>query len=124
MKKILAGALLFVVTVVMSACNEHDDYDIVRFNGEYRYYKGIAEFFDCKSRVKYYVAEAGIDSDLEEAYLALGMDEKDDVYIQLEGYLKEEIMMEGIHPSTVFVPVKLLKVDKTRGCERGLRQGA
>jgi hypothetical protein len=124
MKKILSGILLFGVTVVMSSCNEHGDYDIVRFNGEYRYYKGIAEFFDCKSRVKYYVAEAGIDSDLEEAYLALGMDEKDDVYIQLKGYLKEEQMMEGIHPSTVFVPVKLLKVDKTRGCVRGLRQGA
>ncbi len=124
MKKLLLFTLLAISFVVLSSCNEHDDYDITRFNGEYRYYKGIAEFFDCKSRVKYYVAEAGIDSDLEKAYLKLDMEEKDDVFIQLKGYLKEEKMMEGIYPSTVFVPVKLLKIDKSRGCERGLRQGA
>lgn len=124
MKKILLGALFAVSTIFLSSCNEHGDYDITRFTGEYRYYRGIAEFFDCKSRVKYYVAESGIDSDLENAYLKLGLDEKDDVYIQLKGYLKEEEMMEGINPSTVFVPVKILKIDKTRGCERGIRQGA
>lgn len=123
MKKILLGTFFTFIAVTLSSCGEHGDYDVIRYSGEYRYYKGIAEFFDCKSRVKYYVAKAGIDTDLQETYLKLGMEEKDDVYIQLKGYLKEEEMMEGINPSTVFVPVELLKVDKTRGCERGLRQG-
>ncbi|MEE9327410.1 MAG: hypothetical protein V3U71_08930 [Cocleimonas sp.] len=124
MKKLLLGTLIATSTVVLPSCNEHGDYDVTRFDGEYRFYRGIAEFFDCKSRVKYYVAKAGIDSDLQKAYLNLGMEEKDDVYIQIKGYLKEEEMMEGINPSTVFVPVKLLKIDKRRGCVRGLRQGS
>lgn len=119
-KKVLT---LTVFSILLASCNEHSDYDVSRFTGEYRYYKGIAEFFDCKSRVKYYVAKAGIDTDLQKTYLDLGMAEKDDVYIQIKGYLKEEEMMEGIFPSTVFVPVKLLKVDQSRGCVRGIRQG-
>jgi len=116
--------LLFMVLAasLLSSC-EHSGEEVVKFTGEYRYYSGIAEFFDCKSRVKYYVAKAGIDTDLQETYLALGMEEKDDVYIQINGYLKEEALMEGIDPATVFVPVKLLKVDKSRGCERGVMQG-
>lgn len=121
LKKVLA---ITVLSLLLTSCGEHDDYDITRFSGEYRYYSGIAEFFDCKSRVKYYVAKAGIDTNLQETYSKLGLEEKDDVYIQLTGYLKEEEMMEGINPSTVFVPVELLKVDKSRGCERGIRQGA
>ncbi len=120
---IIKGLAITALSLLLASCGEHADYDIARFSGEYRYYKGIAEFFDCKSRVKYYVADAGIDTDLQKAYLKLGMKEKDDVYIQLKGYLKEEAMMEGINPSTVFVPVKILNMDKTRGCERGLRQG-
>ena len=120
-RKVLTITML---SLLLASCGEHDDYDISRFTGEYRYYAGVAEFFDCKSRVKYYVAKAGINTDLQETYSELGLEEKDDVYIQLKGYLKEEEMMEGINPSIVFVPVELLKVDKIRGCERGLRQGA
>ncbi len=119
-RKVLA---ITTLSLLLASCGEHDDYDISRFTGEYRYHAGIAEFFDCKSRIKYYVAKSGIDTDLQETYSKLGLEEKDDVYIQLTGYLKEEEMMEGINPSTVFVPVELLKVDKSRGCERGIRQG-
>ena len=116
--------LLFMVLVtsLLSSC-EHSGEEVIKYTGEYRYYSGIAEFFDCKSHVKYYVAKAGIDTELQKTYLDLGMEEKDDVYIQIKGYLKEEALMEGINPATVFVPVKLLKVDKSRGCERGIMQG-
>lgn len=52
------------------------------------------------------------------------MDEKDDTYMKVKGYLKEEEQhMEGINPSIVFVPVELLAVDKSRGCERAIQQG-
>lgn len=117
------SSILFAALMLVS-CGEHGDYDIVRFTGEYRYYAGIAEFFDCKSRVKYYVDKSGIDKELEQAYIKLGLDEKDDVYMKIKGYLKEEEeQMEGIVPAVVFVPVEILGLDKDRGCERGIRQG-
>ncbi len=86
-------------------------------------YAGIAEFFDCDERVKYFVAQSGVHSELAEKYTALGVPEKDDVYIKVEGYLKKETQMEGIDPITVFVPTKFISFDQTRGCEKGMQQG-
>jgi hypothetical protein len=123
MKYIVISLLSFFMLGTLISCGEHDEYDVEKFTGEFRYYAGIGEFFDCKSRIKYYVAKAGINDDLQETYTALGMEEKDDAFIQIEGYLKEEALMEGINPATVFVPVKVIKIDKSRGCVRGLRQG-
>ena len=120
MRKIIQISL---TTFLLVSCGEHSGQNIINFTGEYRYYSGIAEFFDCKGRVKYYVANAGINTDLQEKYIKLGMEEKDDVYIQLKGYLKEEKQMEGIDPATVFVPVKFISFDTARGCERGIMQG-
>ena len=115
---------IFFGALLLSSCGEHSDYDIINFTGEYRYYSGIAEFFDCKSRTKYYIAKTGVSEDLKKAYLKLGMDEKDDTYMKVKGYLKEEEQqMEGINPSIVFVPVELLAVNKSRGCERAIQQG-
>lgn len=51
------------------------------------------------------------------------MNDRDDVFMQIEGYFKEESQMEGIDPATVFVPVRLLKVDKNRGCQRAICRG-
>ena len=120
MKKLV---LVSLTSFLLASCGEHSGQDVSKFSGEYRYYAGIAEFFDCKSRVKYYISKAGIGTDLQNAYLELNVEEKDDVYIQINGYLKEEKQIEGIDPATVFVPVKMLKIDKTRGCERGVMQG-
>jgi len=112
-----------LVALLLSSC-EHRGQDVIKFTGEYRYFAGIAEFFDCKERVKYFVAKAGINTDLQEAYLKLGVKDKDDVYIQIQGYLKEVAQMDGVDPATLFVPVKLLSLDKNRGCERGsIQQG-
>ncbi len=115
--------VITIVTFLLTSCGEHSGQDVSKFTGEYRYYAGIAEFFDCESRNKYYIAKVGIGSDLQDAYVKLGVEEKDDVYIQINGYLKEEKQMEGIDPAVVFVPVKMLKIDKSRGCERGVMQG-
>jgi len=121
MKKIFLYSLF---TLILSSCSEHSDYDVTKFTGEFRFYRGIGEFFECKSRIKYYIADAGIYSDLKEAYEELGLEEKDDAYIKIKGYLRDEKNpMEGIDPSTVFVPVEIIKLDKSRGCERIIQQG-
>jgi len=115
--------LVSFASFILASCGEHSGQDVSKFTGEYRYYAGIAEFFDCKTHTKYYIAKVGVGTDLQAAYLKLNVEEKDDVYIQVKGYLKEEKQIEGIDPATVFVPVKLLGIDKTRGCERGVMQG-
>lgn len=121
MKKTL---LLSLLSLMLTSCGEHSDYDISRFTGEFRYYRGIGEFFDCKSRVKYYIADAGVYDDLKEAYEKLGIEEKDDAYIKIKGYLRDEANpMEGIDPGTVFVPVEIINIDHGRGCERAVQQG-
>ncbi|MEE9351207.1 MAG: hypothetical protein V3U78_03010 [Thiotrichaceae bacterium] len=119
-KSLLIGA----VVLLLGSCSEHKGQDITKFTGEYRYYHGIAEFFVCKERVKYYVSEVGIGKELEEAYLEQGVAEDDDVYMKVKGYfMEEEQQMDGIDPAVLFVPVELLKVDKERGCERIIREG-
>lgn len=120
MRKIL---LICITALLLTSC-EHRGEDITKFKGEYRYYKGIAEFYDCKESVKYYVGDFGIYTELQKKYLAEGVAEDDDVYMQVTGYLKEEaILVEGVDPTIVFVPVELLSIDKNRGCQRALRQG-
>ena len=121
MKKFLLAS---ITTLLLISCGEHSGQNIIKYTGEYRYYHGIAEFFVCKERVKYYISEVGVGTDLQEAYLEQGVAEDDDIYMQVTGYfMEEEQQMEGIDPATLFVPVELLKVDKDRGCERAIRQG-
>lgn len=92
--------------------------------GDYRYYAGISEFFDCKTKVKYYLAKDGITEELEEKFLALKLKEKDDdVYLKVEGYLIEESAEESLVPAMVFVPTDFISFDTSRGCEIGRRKG-
>ena len=114
--------VICLLTLCLAAC-EHSGYEISKFNGDYRYYAGIAEFFDCDTGVKYYVADAGIHTELQDIYTSLDVKEKEDIYMQVEGYTREEQQMEGIDPILVFVPVKLLSHDADRGCKRTIRQG-
>ncbi len=119
MKRVIAISLL---AILISACGEHRGQNISEFRGEYRFYKGIAEFFDCKSAKKYYLSKSGIHTELQSFYQKLNIKDHD-VYINIKGYLKEEKQMEGIDPITVFVPVKLLQHDTDRGCALGVQQG-
>ena len=78
----------------------------------------------CNKKKKFYVANAGISSKLQETYLNLQIRPKEDVYIKIKGYLKEDVQkIEGINPELVFVPVKLISVDENRGCTYPIREG-
>ncbi len=121
MQKILIYCLLAFFLV---ACdNEHKGYIITPFTGDYRYHNGIAEFFDCHERKRYYVAPLGIDKEVAEAYLALKLEDNDDAYISVEGYMRPEELMDGIATVDVFVITKLLTIDATRGCQKSERVG-
>jgi hypothetical protein len=117
-------ALLASLSLLLAACaGEHSGKQIESFRGDYRLYAGIAEFLDCDGQVKYYVSRKGAYEELAQQYAALGVAEKEDVYMQVEGYLEKEEMMEGIDPMTVFVAAKFVSADPTRGCDRGRRVG-
>jgi len=111
-----------MLTLLLASC-EHSGYDVHEHSGDYRYYAGIAEFFDCDEAVKYYVADAGIYTELQQLYTELSLKQNDDIYIQVKGYTREEKQMEGIDPALVFVPVKLLSYDVDRGCNQKIRKG-
>ena len=116
--------LLAILPLFLASCDmQHSGYTSKEYTGDYRDYANIAEFFDCDERVKYYVAESGVHSELAEKYAALGVPEKEDVYIKVEGYLKKESQMEGIDPITVFVPTKFISFDNTRGCQVVRQEG-
>ena len=115
---------LMLLPLMLTSCGEHSGRDIKLFTGEYRYYAGIAEFFDCKDRVKYFVSKKiGINSELKEDFLSLGLRSSDDAYIRVKGYIKAEDQLQGMDPVSVFVPVELVKFDKNRGCKRSAKQG-
>jgi len=115
--------IILAFSTQLSSC-EHSGQNVTMFTGEYRYYSGIAEFFICKERVKYYVGDAGIAKELQEAYLKQNITANDDIYMQVTGYLKEEeVKVEGVDPPTVFIPVKLLNIDKNKGCEKVIQRG-
>jgi uncharacterized lipoprotein NlpE involved in copper resistance len=111
---------LCLLLIGLSACSQHES---SLFTGDYRYYAGISEFFDCKTGVKYYLGKNGINKELEKEYLALKIEEKDDAYLKVEGYLMEESAEEHLIPATVFVPTNFLSFDTSRGCEHGRREG-
>ena len=114
---------IFLITLMLVSCGEHRGQNISEFTGDYRFYAGISEFFDCKESVKYYVADTGIHAELQSLYLQLNLKEKEDIYIKVTGYLKEEKQLEGIDPINVFVAVELLEHDVERGCNIGNRKG-
>jgi len=120
----IKSILLLILPLFFASCDsQHSGHTSREFSGDYRVYAGIAEFFDCETRLKYFVADSGVHGELAEKYAALGVPEKDDVYIKVEGYLKKEAQMEGIDPITVFVPTKFIIFDKTRGCEMSRQVG-
>ena len=114
---------LFIFFIFTTVSCEHRGETILDYTGDYRYFSGIGEFFDCKSRTKYFLSSAGVSAELETQYLALGINETEDVYATLRGYVKEETQIEGVDPITVFVPTEIISLDQTRGCEKGRREG-
>jgi len=116
--------LILFLSLMLFSCGEHRGHDIKLFTGEYRYYAGITEFFNCKDGVRYFVSDKiGINDEIKKAFLNLGLKLKDDAYIRVKGYFKSEEQLEGMDPVSIFVPVELIKFDKTRGCKRSSKQG-
>jgi uncharacterized lipoprotein NlpE involved in copper resistance len=120
MKKTMKNRLAYFCLLSLTACSH---YESTVFSGDYRYYAGISEFFDCKTKVKYYLGKQGIKKVLEEKYRALALNEKEDVYLKVEGYLQQESATENLIPATVFIATKFIHFDTSRGCEIGSRQG-
>ena len=115
--------LAYVTTMFLTSCGEHSGQTISEFSGDYRFYSGIGEFYDCNKKKKFYVAKAGISEKLQESYNKLNVKPKEDVFVKIKGYLKEETQIEGIDPKLVFVPVKLISIDENRGCSYPTREG-
>lgn len=116
--------LLILFSLSLSSCDtQHRGQTIIPFTGDYRYHKGIAEFYDCKSRVKYFVAKSGTYQELQTKYSSLSITDGDDVYMEVEGYTKTEELLDGIGSLDVFVVTKLIVVDQNRGCDKARRVG-
>ncbi|MCK5918791.1 MAG: hypothetical protein KAG34_10205 [Cocleimonas sp.] len=121
MKNTLTTIILpCMLALNLASCSQ---YESTVFAGDYRYYSGIGEFFDCKTGVKYYLGKQGVNKELKEKYLALKLDEKDDVYLNVEGYLMEESPEDTLIPSTIFIATEFISFDTSRGCEVGRRVG-
>lgn len=116
------GFILFPVFMVLSAC-EHRGEEITSFTGDYRVRDGIAEFYDCDTKERYFVHDSSAHDAIIQAYQSLGLDGKEDVYIKAKGYLKEFERIEGLNPVTEFVPAKLLAMQPDRGCKPPMRRG-
>ena len=123
MKKIILLAATSLLISMLVSCGEHSGYTITDFTGDYRFKSGIGEFFNCADRKRYFVAKSGAYKELRDKFKALLLKNSDDAYIRVKGYLKQETMMDGIDPETVFVAVEFISFDKNRGCERQSKQG-
>ena len=123
MKKIiLVSAILF--TFLITACTTTTVKEqISRFKGNFRYFAGIAEFYDCKTKQKYYLSEDGVYDELIKGYQDLNLKPKDDVYIRAEGFYREQEQEFGIDPIDVFVITKIIKFDTSRSCKKPYRVG-
>lgn len=112
-----------IILIFLSGCGEHFGKDIKNFTGEYRYQSGIGQFFDCASAKSYYVFHSTAHTTLKQAYIALNLKHSDDVYVHVKGYLELIEQLEGVDPTTEFVPTKLISMDIDRGCKQSPRQG-
>ncbi len=113
--------MLFLPLLVMLSCSEHSGHEIRDFTGDYQFKSGIAEFFNCADRKRYFVAKSGVYQVLIDKFQALSLKNDDDAYLRVKGYLTQEKMMDGIDPETVFVPVEFISFDKNRGCDKPIK---
>lgn len=122
-KPILLLSFSFLSCLMFSSCDNHSHPPSTLFTGDFRVYAGISEFYDCQSGKKYYLGDKGIKIDLEKKFKALQLAEKDDAYLEVEGYLMRESAKNTLIPSTIFVATKFISFDANRGCSVEARQG-
>jgi len=120
----LKAVLLLPMALAGVGCDsEHRGHEIESFQGDYRYSSGVGEFFDCQSRVRYYVHDSSANKRLIREYRKLGLQHGDDAYVRVKGYLKEVPQMEGVDPVKEFVPAEFISIDPNRGCKQEARRG-
>ncbi len=120
----LAVGVVLTGGLLIGACNnQHQGRIIENFQGDYRYASGIGEFFDCKSRVRYYVHDSSANRVLIREFQKLGLRRGEDAYVRVKGYLMEAPQMDGVDPVEEFVPVEFIGIDPARGCKQEARQG-
>jgi len=124
MKKLISYFTL-LNCILLSSCMTvtYQESNFQRYTGDFRYHANIAEFFDCKTLKKHYLGKDGQSDDLIQAYQKLNLKPKEDVYVRVEGYYKEEEQMDGVDPIDVFVPTKIIQLDSSRSCKRPHRLG-
>lgn len=112
------------LVVVLSACSQGPPPEnIQRISGDFRYYRGIAEFFDCKQRHRFYLVENDMYGELLEKFAALKLDPKEDAYVRVKGYWVEEEQMEGVDPLELLAVTEIVEFDASRSCKRTYREG-
>ena len=116
---------VFLLSIILlTACSqEPPPENIQRYSGDFRYYRGIAEFFDCKERRRYYLHENALYGELLEKFAALGLDEKEDAYVRVKGYWLEEEQMDGVDPFELQAVTEIVEFDASRSCQRRHRVG-
>ena len=114
---LLAGLFLVACSTLQNSERSY------RYTGDFSYHNGIASFYDCKQKEKFYLVKGGVFNELIEKYQALKLRAKEDVYLRVEGYYQEEKQRYGIDPIEVFVATRILKIDESRGCKQSGREG-
>ena len=119
MKKV---SLLLVM--LLSACSQgQPPENIQRFSGDFRFYRGIAEFFDCKDLSLHYLHENEMYAELLEKFSALKLDPKEDAYLRAKGYWVEEEQMDGVDPLELLAVTEIVEFDASRSCKRTYKAG-
>jgi len=117
-------AVVPLLVTLLAACSQgQPPENIQRFSGDFRYYRGIAEFFDCKELHKYYLHENDMYDELLEKFAALGLDKKEDAYLRVKGYWLEEEQMDGVDPLELLAVTEIIEFDASRSCQRRRWQG-
>ena len=113
-----------LLVALLTACSQGEAPEHIRsYSGDFRYYRGIAEFFDCKERRRYYLHENDTYGELLEKFAALGLDEKEDAYLRVKGYWLEEEQMDGVDPLELLAVTEVVEFDASRSCQRRRREG-
>lgn len=115
--------LAFSFIILLFSCSFESPPKSTVYTGDYRFYANIGEFFDCETQHKYYLAPNSVSKALATKFLALKLPEKEDAFLQIEGYLIKESPEESLIPTTVFVPTQFISFNSQRGCQESKYQG-
>ena len=113
-----------LLAILLTGCTmQHRTTENHRYTGDFRYYAGIAEFFDCKQKKRFYLSSQGLHDEVISSFQALKLTEKEDAFLKVEGYYTEEEQMDGVDPLELLVVTRIDQLDPSRSCDRRRREG-